>query len=449
MKKGTILIIDDDPIGLETLAEGLQEEGYEALAASDGQRGLAMLAERPDVDVVLTDLKMQGVDGLEVLRHARSADENLPVILVTAYASLETAIEAMKIGAFDYVTKPIDLRRVVIVVEKGVALRTLTRENFDLKRRLNEKFGFENIIGRSEGMARVFQMVRQVADTRTAVLIEGESGTGKELVAQAIHNNSSRRAGPFIGVNCAALTETLLESELFGHEKGAFTGAIAQKKGRFELADGGTLFLDEVGDMSLAMQSKLLRVLQEYRFERVGGTHTVKVDVRIITATNASLEDKVKAGTFREDLFYRLNVVSIRVPPLRERRDDVPLLACHFARVFAERNNRPVKTINPQAMDVLCRYPWPGNVRELQNVIENMVITSQDDVLSVKDLPERVRPALPPSTGGFPVGITMHQLEERAIRETLDSVDGNRKKAADLLGIGLRTLHRKLREYGM
>ncbi|HUW31062.1 MAG TPA: sigma-54 dependent transcriptional regulator [Planctomycetota bacterium] len=449
MKKGTILIIDDDPIGLETLAEGLHEEGYEALAAPDGQAGLAMLAERSDIDAVLTDLKMQGVDGMEVLRRARSADESLPVVLITAYASLETAIEAMKIGAFDYVTKPIDLRRVVVVVEKAVALRTLTRENCDLKRRLDEKFGFENIIGRSEAMMKVFQMVRQVADARTVVLIDGESGTGKELVAQAIHNNSSRGAGPFIGVNCAALTETLLESELFGHEKGAFTGAISQKKGRFELADGGTLFLDEVGDMPLPMQTKLLRVLQEYRFERVGGTQTIKVDVRVITATNTSLEDKVKAGTFREDLFYRLNVVAIHVPPLRERRDDIPLLACHFARVYAEQNNRPVKTINPQAMDVLCRHDWPGNVRELQNVIENMVITSQDDVLGVKDLPERVRPALPASTGGFPVGITMREMEERAIRETLDKVGGNRKKAADVLGIGLRTLHRKLREYGM
>jgi DNA-binding NtrC family response regulator len=449
MKKGTVIIIDDDPVGLETLAEGLQEEGYEALPAPDATIGLSILAERPDVDAVLTDLKMQGMDGLEVLRQAKNHNEGVPVILITAYATVETAIEAMKLGAYDYVMKPIDLRRVSVVLEKAVALGTLTRENCDLKRRLDEKFGFENIIGRSEAMVKVFQFIRQVANTRTVVLIEGESGTGKDLVAQAIHNNSSRRGGPFVGVNCAALTETLLESELFGHEKGAFTGAITQKKGRFELANGGTLFLDEVGDMPVAMQTKLLRVLQEYKFERVGGMQTITVDVRVIAATNASLEEKVKAGKFREDLFYRLNVVPIRVPALRERRDDIPLLVCRFVRQFAEQNNRPVKNVSPQAMDMLCRYDWPGNVREVQNVIENIVITSQGEVLGVKDLPERVRPALPVATGGFPVGVSMRELEERAIRETLEKVGGNRKKAADVLGIGLRTLHRKLREYGM
>jgi len=449
MKKGKIVIIDDDPVGLETLAEGLQEAGYETIPASDAQYGLGILAERSDIDLVLTDLKMPDMDGLEVLRRAKTFNENVPVILITGYATVETAIEAMKLGAYDYVVKPIDLRRLTVLIEKALATASLAKENCDLRRRLDEKFGFENIIGSSEAMMKVFQVVRQVADTRTVVLVEGESGTGKELVAQAIHSNSSRRAGPFNCVNCAALTETLLESELFGHERGSFTGAIALKKGRFELADGGTLFLDEVGEMPMSMQPKLLRVLQEYKFERVGGMQTIQADVRMIAATNSSLEERVKAGRFREDLFYRLNVVPIRVPALRERRDDIPLLLCHFVEAFSLRNSRPLKNITPQAMDLMCRYDWPGNVRELQNVIENMVIISQAESYGVKDLPERVRPRLPAASAGFPVGATMRELEERAIRETLEKADGNRKKAAEILGIGLRTLHRKLREYGM
>jgi DNA-binding NtrC family response regulator len=432
MNKGKLIIIDDDPVGLETLAEGLREEGYETSPASDAEEGLRALAERSDIDAVLTDLKMPGMDGIEVLRRVKSFDENIPVILITAYASVETAIEAMKLGAYDYVMKPIDLRRVSVVLAKAVANRALTKENTELKRRLDEKFGFENIIGNSAPMKKMFELVRQVADTRAVVLIEGESGTGKELVAQAVHNNSSRRSGPFVCVNCAAITETLLESELFGHEKGSFTGAVQQKKGRFEVADGGTLFLDEIGEMSPSMQVKLLRVLQEYSF-----------------ATNSSLEEKVQAGTFREDLFYRLNVVPIKLPPLRERRDDIPLLVSHFVELFCDRNGQPSKSVSPQAMDRMCSYDWPGNVRELQNVVENMIITSRGDDLTVRNLPERVRPSLPEARQGFPVGMKMKQVEEQAIRKTLERVGGNRKKAAEMLGIGLRTLHRKLREYGM
>ena len=449
MNKGKIIIIDDDSVGLETLAEGLEEEGYETFPASEAEEGLRLLAEKPDIDAVLTDLNMPEVDGIEVLRSVQSFDDAIPVILITAYATVETAIEAMRLGAYDYVMKPIDLRRIAVVVGKAVASRSLTKENTELKRRLDEKFGFESIIGSGEAMAKVFDLVRQVADTRTVVLIEGESGTGKELIAQAVHNNSSRRRGPFICVNCAALAETLLESELFGHEKGAFTGAIEQKKGRFERADGGTLFLDEVSEMPASMQAKLLRVLQSYAFERVGGTQTITADVRVIAATNSCLEERMKAGKFREDLFYRLNVVAVKLPALRERRDDIPLLVNHFAKLLSEENGRPVKSVSPQAMDLMCRYDWPGNVRELQNVIESMVITSQGDTLSVKELPERVRPSMPDVSGAFPVGITMKQLEEHAIRKTLDTVGGNRKKAAEILGIGLRTLHRKLREYGM
>ena len=449
MSKGRVIIIDDDPVGLETLAEGLEEEGYKAFPAPDAEQGLRILAEKADIDVVLTDLKMPKIDGIEVLRRVKGFDDALPVVLITAYASVETAIESMKLGAYDYVMKPIDLRRVSVVVEKAVANRALTKENTELRRRLDEKFGFENIIGSSQAMIKVFDLVKQVADTRTVVLIEGESGTGKELVAQAIHNNSSRRNGPFICVNCAALTETLLDSELFGHEKGAFTGAIRQKKGRFELADGGSLFLDEIGAMPASMQAKLLRVLQEYTFERGGGTETVSVDVRVITATNSSLEEKVAAGEFREDLFYRLNVVPVKLPPLRERREDIPLLVCHFIKLFSEQDNKPPKGVSSQAMELMCRYNWPGNVREVQNVVENMLITSQGDELGVRDLPERVRPGMPQAPDAFPVGATMKEIEEEAIRKTVEQVGGNRKQAAEILGIGLRTLHRKLREYGM
>jgi len=449
MNKGRVIIIDDDPVGLETLAEGLEEEGYRPFPAASAREGLELLSEKADIDAVLTDLRMPDMDGIEVLRRVKAHDENIPVILITAYASVETAIEAMRLGAYDYVMKPIDLRRVGVVLSKAVANRALTKENSELRRRLDEKFGFEKIIGDSVPMKKMFELVRQVADTRTVVLIEGESGTGKELVAQAIHNNSSRRSGPFICVNCAAITETLLESELFGHEKGAFTGAIQQKKGRFELADGGSLFLDEIGEMPASMQAKLLRVLQEYSFERVGGTKTIKVDVRVIAATNSPLEERVKAGTFREDLFYRLNVVPIKLPPLRERRDDIPLLVCHFIREYAERNGTPPKTITRRAMDQMCAYDWPGNVRELQNVVQNMLITSKEDELDVKNLPERIRPSLPDSRGVFPVGLTMKQLEEQAILKTLEHTGGNRKRAAEMLGIGLRTLHRKLRQYGM
>ena len=448
MSKGRIIIIDDDPVGLETLAEGLEEEGYEVFPAPGAEEGMKILADKADIDVVITDLKMPEIDGVEALRRVKSFDEGIPVVLMTAYASVETAIESMRLGAYDYVMKPLDLRRVAVVLEKAVAGRSLTKENTELRRRLNEKFGFEKIIGSSQAMAKVFELVRQVADTRTVVLIEGESGTGKELVAQALHNNSSRPGGAFVCVNCAAITETLLESELFGHEEGSFTGATRQKKGRFELADGGTLFLDEVSAMPMSMQPKLLRVLQEYAFERVGGTKTLKVDARIIAATNSSLEEMVAAGQFREDLFYRLNVVPIKLPALRERRDDIPLLVCHFIGLFSEQNERPVKAIDPKAMDLICRYDWPGNVRELQNVVENMIITSQGEQLNLKDLPDRVRPKLPEATG-FPVGITMKELEEQAIRKTLEQVGGNRKRAAEVLGIGLRTLHRKLREYGM
>jgi len=446
---GTLLIIDDDATGLETLAEGLQEEGYQVLTALEAAAGLHMLSENPNVDVVITDLKMPEIDGIEVLRRVKMYDEHLPVILITAYASVDTAIEAMKLGAQDYVMKPIDLRHAAVVVGKAIAARSLARENTELKRRLDEKFGFENIIGRSAPMIELFRRIRQVADTRTVILIEGESGTGKELVAQAIHNNSSRRNGPFICVNCAALTETLLESELFGHERGAFTGAVQQKKGRFELADGGTLFLDEVSEMPMSMQPKLLRVLQEYTFERVGGIQTIKVDVRVIAATNASLEEKVKAGRFREDLFYRLKVVPLRLPPLRERREDIPLLAFHFIKLFSEQNGKTIKDISPQSMDVLTRHDWNGNVRELQNIIENMVITSQGETLTIGDLPKQLRTNLSEIPEAFPVGVPMAKIEEMAIRRTLEKTAGNRKQAAKILGIGLRTLHRKLREYGM
>jgi len=444
----TVLVVDDDRTGRETLAEAVHEMGYDTLVAASGEEALAALQQQ-SVDLVITDLKMPGMDGLQLLRRLMQLDPKVFVIFITAYATVETARAAYNLGARDYVVKPIDLREMEAVLKRQSDAQDLLLSHEQLKARLDEKFGFDQIIGRSAAIMQVFERVRQVADSESTVLIYGESGTGKELIANAIHHNSSRRDGPFIKVHCAALSESLLESELFGHERGAFTGAVSQRKGRFELADGGTLFLDEVSEIPLTTQVKLLRVLQEYRFERVGGSQTLRVDVRLIAATNADLPQRVKEGRFREDLFYRLNVVPIRVPPLRERMEDVPLLVAHFTRLFAEKNRKNVSGVAPQALAALMARDWPGNVRELQNCVEGMVVTSLSEKLDLDSIPvTHRRPAAAGSTG-FALGMSMKQIEERAIRQTLDSVDGNRKLAAEMLGIGLRTLHRKIDEYGI
>ena len=444
--KKTVLIIDDDPVGRETLCEAVGEMGYRALAAPNGAAGLETLTEQ-HVDVVVTDLKMPDMDGLEVLRRVKELDPAIFVILITAYAAVDTAISAMKEGAYDYVTKPIDLRQINALLERTIEAQELLLTNTNLRERIEEKYGFDSIIGKSPDMQRVFELVRQVAPANTVVLIQGESGTGKELVANAIHHTSQRSHGAFIKVNCAALPETLLESELFGHEKGSFTGALKQRKGRFEAADGGTLFLDEISEMTPSTQVKLLRVLQEYELQRVGGNETIHVDVRVIAATNADLQERVAEGMFREDLFYRLNVVPMRVPALRERREDIPLLIAAFVKDCSDRNDKLITEITPRAVNLLMMRDWPGNVRELQNCIENMVVTARSDKLDVEDIPAHLQ--ISADHAGIPVGMTMREIEEQAIRETLDSVGGNRKQAAEVLGIGLRTLHRKIEEYGI
>jgi len=445
----TILVVDDDRTGRETLAEAVAEMGYDVASAAGGQEALDILRQS-EIDIILTDLKMPAMDGLEVLARAKEIRPDAFVILVTAFATIDTAVAAMKAGAYDYVTKPIDLRQLRVLLDRAGQSRDLLIENDLLRDRLGEKYDFSNIIGKSAAMNKVFDQIRQVADTEAVVLISGESGTGKELAANAIHVNSGRRGQPFIKVNCAALPETLLEAELFGHERGAFTGAVRQRKGRFELADGGTLFLDEVADLSPGTQAKLLRVLQNYEFERVGGTETLHVDVRVIAATNADLAARVNDGRFRDDLYYRLRVVPMEIPPLRDRAGDIPLLVSHFVRLVAERNRKDIRGVSAEAMNVLCTYPWPGNVRELQNCIENMVVMSGEPMLGPDLLPVGMQQTTVVSDeGGFPIGFSMRQIEEKAIRETLASVGGNRKRASAILGISLRTLHRKITEYGI
>ena len=444
-----VLVVDDDRTGRETLTEAVTEMGYNAASAAGGQEALEILRQR-DIDILLTDLKMPGMDGLELLERAKRIRPDVFVILVTAFATIDTAVSAMRNGAYDYIKKPIDLRKLRVLLGRASESHDLLIENALLKDQLGEKYDFSNIIGRSAVMQKVYDQIRQVADTPTVVLIEGESGTGKELAANAIHANSSRRGRPFIKVNCAALPETLLESELFGHERGAFTGAFAQRKGRFELADGGTLFLDEIGDLSPGTQAKLLRVLQNYEFERVGGTETLRVDVRVLAATNANLAERVAEKRFRQDLYYRLRVVPIEMPPLRARDEDIPLLASHFVRMYAERNNKDIRGISAEAVNTLVTYPWPGNVRELQNCIENMVVMSDEPMLGPELLPaEMQETTMASDEAGFPIGLSMRQIEEKAIRETLASAGGNRRRSAAILGISLRTLHRKIAEYGI
>ena len=445
----TVLVVDDDRVGRESLAEAVEELGFKVFQAPDGPTALAIVESEP-IDLVLTDLKMPAMDGIELLTRIRRIDSTIYVILITAHATVQTAVEAMRRGAFTYIMKPIDLDHLAAQLEAADHARRLLVENIALREHLQRLGHVPELIGHSVAMGAVYELIAQVADTETVVLIRGESGTGKELVANAIHRNSARASGSFVKVNCAALSESLLESELFGHEEGAYTGAVRQRLGRFELADGGTLFLDEVSELARTTQAKLLRVLQSYEFERLGGTETIKVDVRVLAATNADLEERVEQGRFREDLYYRLNVVPLFLPPLRDRREDIPLLVHSFVRRFAKRNRKDVTDITPEALGRLCRFAWPGNVRQLENCIERMVVTARTRVLDVEDLPPEILPPLEPSgasASSFAVGMTMTQLEERAIRATLRATGGNRKEAARILGIGLRTLHRKIDEF--
>ena len=447
-KHNTILVVDDDRSGREALCEALREWGYQVMAAPNGAEAVR-LAEASPPDGVITDLKMPGSDGLDVLRKVKAMDPDAFVILVTAYGTVDTAVSAMKEGAYDYLTKPMDLRQVRTLLARAVEARRLRLENVQLHQRLDEKYGFSNIIGQSAAMQAVFERIRTVVDTRVPVLIQGPSGTGKELVANALHNLSPRKNRPFIKVNCAALTETLLESELFGHEKGSFTGAIQRKKGRFELADGGTLFLDEISEMSPATQAKLLRVLQEFEFERVGGTETLQVDVRLIAATNRELKRRVEEGQFREDLYYRLNVVPIHLPPLKDRQEDIPLLISAFLERLTREHHKRIDEVEPEVTRALIQHDWPGNVRELQNVVENMVLMTKGRTLSRASLPEEIGGTRSEAGGDVPLGLSLDELERRAIRRNLALNDGNRRKTAEMLGIPLRSLYRKIERYGL
>jgi len=444
-----VLVVDDDEITCNLLEEVLSKEGYAVHKALDGREAIDR-GEKHTYDVVLSDIKMIDVDGMEVLRAYRQRSPETIIIMMTAFGSIETAIRAIKEGAYDYVSKPFKLDEIKLTLQRALEQRRLVEENIHYRQELITKYKLENIVGRSPQMLQVYKTIARVAESRSTVLVTGESGTGKELIARAIHFNSPRAARPFVAVDCSSLAETLLESELFGHVRGAFTGAVTTKKGLFEEADRGTCFLDEIGDISLAMQAKLLRVLQEHEIKRVGGTETIKIDVRIVAATNQNLEALVTEKKFREDLFYRLNVVSIHLPSLRERPEDVPLLADHFLRKYASQNNKPVCRISPEAMDLLFRHRWPGNVRELENVIERAATLSGTSLILAEDLPRRLQmePAQM-SLSSLPSRMPLSELEKLYIQKVLEETGGNKKKAADILGIDRRTLYRMATRLGL
>lgn len=388
MSSEKILVIDDSPEILTLFSEYLKAEGYEVDTSAEGSTGIEMI-EKKFYDLIVTDLKMPGVDGMKVLEFAMNHSPNSPCIILTGYGTVKNAVEAIKLGAFDYLTKPVKMDEILVTLQRALDYRNLKLENINLRNQLKKRYKFENIIGDHERVQKVFEIVEKVADTDSTILILGESGTGKELIAKAIHYNSYRRERPFIPVNCAAIPSELLESELFGHEKGAFTNAIRTRIGRFELANGGTVFLDEIGDMNPLLQSKLLRVLQERQFERIGGIKTIKTDIRVIAATHQDLKQAVQQKRFREDLYYRLNVIPIRIPPLRDRKTDIPLLAHHFLDHFNRSKKKKIRGISDEAMGSLTSYDWPGNVRELENTVERMVILVDHDIIGHQDLPER------------------------------------------------------------
>ena len=439
-----LLIVDDDPSNLESLARIFRRERVEVMTATDGKEALALL-RKLRVSVVLTDLMMPSMNGLDLLRAAKTVSPETEFILMTAFGTVETAVEAMKEGAWDFVTKPFKRIQIVKAVKRALDRQTLVMENQALRAELEGSRRDRSIIGNSISIRQTLDLVSQVAPSSATVLLTGESGTGKELVARAIHRGSQREKRPFIAVNCAALPETLLEAELFGHEKGAFTGATSQRQGRFELADQGTLFLDEIGETTPQLQVKLLRALQEGEFERVGGSRAVKVDVRIVAATNADLKEAVASGRFREDLFYRLNVIHVGLPPLRDRKDDIPLLANHFLRNYAEKNSKEIGGITKAAIDRMMTWDWPGNVRELENAIERAVVLCRGDAIDVDELPPHIRQGESETKVlNVPIGTPLADIEEMVIRETLAATKGDKRLAAQLLGIATRTIYRKI-----
>ncbi|TFH15745.1 MAG: sigma-54-dependent Fis family transcriptional regulator [Lentisphaerales bacterium] len=453
MKNPTLLIVDDDRSTREGLENAMKRK-YEIYAAESAERALEILADAP-IDIVLSDIRMPGMDGLTLLHRILARTPQPACVLMTAYGSIDKAVEAIKQGASDYIAKPYSLDDLEMRIQKALRARTIEAENRSLRSQLDDKYGLEAMVGSSEPMQSVFDLIRQIAPTQATVTVLGESGTGKELVARAIHGLSPRSKAPFVPVHCASLSQNLMESELFGHEKGAFTGASERRIGRFEIADGGTLFLDEVSEIDPATQTKLLRVLEERCFERVGGNKTIEVDIRLIVATNKNLKQLVEKGVFRDDLYFRLNVVSIELPPLRERRSDIPLLCNSFIHELSERNAKPVLSLSPEAAKLLEACAWPGNVRELRNIIEKMVVLAKGPRLTARDVPPEIRNVTEnvkrnaDSTSGMAgvVPSSMEQVERMMIATALENHAGNRTKAALQLGISRRTLHRKLQQY--
>ncbi len=445
--KFNVLIVDDERNIREGLSKALEMDGHETFLARDGQEALDIIHQE-EIDLVIADLRMPRLSGEELLRRVVDSWPTIPVIILTGHGTIETAVQAMRDGAFDFVTKPVNLDRLSLLVKRALSTRELVLQHRAMQEELQQqRRQFSNIIGKSSEMNKVLDVVKQVAPTKAGVLITGESGVGKELIADAIHTLSNRKDKPFIKVHCAALSESLLESELFGHEKGSFTGAVARKRGRFELAHMGTIFLDEIGEISQSVQIKILRVIQEKSFERVGGEETLEVDVRIISATNKDLKAEIERGSFREDLYYRLNVVNIHIPPLRERKEDIPLLVSAFIREFAQENNKAVEGIDPKARSSLYNYAWPGNIRELRNVIESAVVMCKGNIITTDDLPPSVTSEPENNYVRIPMGSTLAEAEQEMIRSTLNQQNGNKSRTAEVLGIGRKTLHRKISEY--
>ena len=448
MDKKVILIVEDDPTVGESLRLLFKKRGHEILLALNGKEAL-QLFRHEIVDLVVTDVVMPKMDGIELLEAVKGLRPETEVIVISAQGTIEKAVQAMKLGAFDFIEKPINPRVISLLVERALEKQTLILQNRDLRSRLEDKFHFKNIIGRSEKMVNIFELIQHIAPYDSSVLIIGESGTGKELIANAIHYNSPRTSMPFIKVSCASLSEGIIESELFGHEKGAFTGAIASRKGRFELAHQGTLFLDEVEDIPPATQIKLLRILQESEFERVGGNKTIKVNIRIIAASNRDLQEGVKRGIFREDLYYRLNVVNIKLPALRDRRDDIPFLVNFFIEKYNQKYHMKVKGISQKAMNLLTDYEWTGNVRELENTIESILVINSPGVIDIQHLPQEFRDFKEkPEVVPIKIGTPLEEVEKEMLIQTLRATKGNKRKAAKLLGINVRTIHRKIEEIG-
>ncbi len=449
--KPKILIVDDEPAHLKMLETILSADGYDVVRADDGEKAITAVEER-FYDLILMDVRMSRVGGIEALKRIKEISPEIPIIIMTAYASVSSAVDALKKGAYDYLTKPLDIDELKILVHKALHHHQLEKENIYLREQLKDRHDFSNIIGQSAAMLQLFETIAFVAPTDATVLITGESGTGKEIIANAVHQNSPRWEKPMIKVNCAALPDALLESELFGHEKGAFTGALTRRQGRFQAAHKGTIFLDEIAEMAPPTQAKILRVLQEREFEPLGSSNTIQVDTRVIVATNKNLGEEIQNGRFREDLYFRINVVKLNIPPLRDRREDILLLAGFFLKQYAEKNRRLIKGFTPRATDLLMRYDWPGNVRELENVTERGVIMARGDMITPAEFPETLK-SLDPETKKTEIdlrpGRSLKEVEKEMILRTLENTNGNRTHAANILGISRRTLQLKLKEYGV